>query len=161
MRTLFGSTPTYRSKYDILTNHPFFMGTNSNRGNMVINNVGGSVRQVSFGSVRTVNVNGKDFAGSSVEQRDGRTFVDGKDFTDQLAPVVELVVIVQGNAGNIEAHGCSKVSVGGDSGSVKSHGGDVTIGGAVGGDVLAHGGDVKCGPVSGSVKAHGGDIHHR
>lgn len=133
----------------------------TNRGNMVVNNVGGTVRQVSFGGERTVNVNGKDFQGSVVEQRDGRTFIDGKDVTDELGPVgPELVIVVQGNAGNIDAVGCGKITVGGDAGSVESSGGGIKIGGAVSGNVQSNGGNIECGDVGGSVKANGGNIKH-
>lgn len=132
----------------------------TNRGNMVVNNVGGSVRQVSFGNVRTINVNGKDFEGSAVEQRNGRTFIDGKDVTDELGPVVELVIIVQGNAGNIEASGCGTITVAGDASAVKSSGGNIKVGGAVSGNVQSNGGNITCGTVGGSVKANGGNIHH-
>lgn len=138
-------------------NHGNMVGTN--HGTMVIGSVGGSVRQVRFGGAGTVNVNGVDIAGSSVEQRNGRTFVDGQDVTDQVGVVAQIIVIVQGNVDKVEAQGCGEVTITGDAGKVKASAGNVRVSGNVGGNVESSAGNIHCGVVNGSVKTSAGNIH--
>ncbi len=108
---------------------------------------------------RTV-INGATITGGrSINIRNGRVIVDGKDVTPDAK---EINITVSGNVDKLEADACQKISVTGDVGSIKTMSGDVDVAGNVQGSVSTMSGDIDCGEsIGGSVSTMSGDIKHR
>ena len=106
----------------------------------------------------TIVINGLAYSGKTVEVRNGRVLVDGKE-----APAGEgkdIHIEVTGDIKNLRVDACAEVSVSGNCGEISVQSGDVKCG-DVSGSVSTQSGDIRCGRVAGNVRTMAGDIMKR
>ena len=77
--------------------------------------------------------------GRTLEVRDGRVYIDGKQVN---AEGKEIHIHVQGSLQSLKVDVCSRILVEGDAGSVSTSVGDVEVKGSVKGSVKTMSGDV-------------------
>lgn len=165
---IFGTAPKLKDVQPkggfMQSNYGNHVGTNHGTIMQVGNDTMGSkVSSTSFGSKRTLTINGKEFKGQKIEQRGGRFFVDGRDVTDEVGANVsagQIVIVVQGEVKKLEAYGSQQITVEGNAGSISSKSGTITVQGDVTGSVDSVTGTITCGKVSGNVHTVNGTIQH-
>jgi hypothetical protein len=125
----------------------------------------------------TIMVNGQIFSGKSVQVRNSKVVIDGKEYvgTDDEK---KIEIHVAGDVDEIDVDVCYKIAITGNVGSIQTSSGDVEVSGNVNGDIktssgdveISEGvtgsiqtssGDVKTGSVGGKVKTNSGDIKYR
>lgn len=112
-----------------------------------------------LGEKKTLTVNGRQFEGRTVEQKNGRIFVDGHDVTDEVKIATnQIIVVVQGDVSKLEAQGIQQLTVSGNAGAITSTHGRIEIKGDVSGSVESISGPITCGKVGGSVESKNGPI---
>lgn len=106
-----------------------------------------------------ININGKVYAGNSVQISGGNILIDGKP-AEGYPEAKQINITVSGNIERLECD-MGRVYVTGDVGDIQTQSGDVNATGDIRGSVSTMSGDVKCkGAISGSVKTMSGDISH-
>lgn len=107
-------------------------------------------------SKSTVTINGVRYEGNSVTVSGNKIVIDGKSVS--MPDEKDILIIVDGNAGNISVDVCKEIRIGGNvEGDIKTQTGDVTVG-DVNGDITTQTGDVRANNITGKVKTQTGDI---
>lgn len=113
---------------------------------------------VSSSSSASVTINGKTYSGRTVEVRNNKVFVDGKEADAEDSK--QITVQVTGDLGSLHVDNCEHVVVHGQVGSVETMSGNVQCGN-VAGDVKTMSGNITCGDVEGGVQTMTGNIRKK
>ena len=96
--------------------------------------------------------------GNSINIKNGKVFVDGKDVTPEAK---EITITVNGDIDHVQADVCQTISVVGDVGNIRTVSGDIAVTGKLNGSIQTVSGDVECRDVAGSISSVSGKIKHK
>lgn len=102
----------------------------------------------------SININGKEYGGTSIIVRNNKITVNGVDVTPDSK---QVNIVVTGDIDTLNADYCDKITVNGNAKEVQATSGDIECR-DVQGDVRTTSGDVECGNVGGSIQTVSGDV---
>lgn len=95
-------------------------------------------------------------SGSSVNIKNGKVIIDGKDVTPDSK---EISIVVTGNVESIDCDTCNEITINGDAGSVKTMSGDVNVEGTIKGNCQNMSGNITAaGKIHGNATTMSGNI---
>lgn len=113
--------------------------------------------------MNTININGESYtipSGASVQIKNNKVFIDGKEATDlNNFKEKNVSIVIHGNCGDVTTS-AGDLTINGDAGNVSSKSGDIEIkANQINGSVSSMSGDIGIkGSVSGKVSSMSGDV---
>jgi hypothetical protein len=106
-------------------------------------------------NMATITVNKMSYEGRTIESRNGRIFINGKDITPDTK---EINITVTGDIDKLSVDFGETITVTGNVNKLHSGTAKVIVNGDVNGPVDCGTGDLKCGNITGNVDCGTGDV---